>query len=88
MATYGSNAVYLSLNGLLWPCTTYTAFRLWNLSTFPGVIPTVSNYHNTPSQPCDIITEDGFPQSIYHPHSKFLKATDSKSLLIDFGKDV
>ena len=39
---YGSNAVYLSLYVLLWPCTTYTDFSLWNLSKFPGVNPTHS----------------------------------------------
>ena len=46
VAPYGSNAVYLSLYGIIWPCTTYTAFRLWNFSIFPCVTPTVINYHN------------------------------------------
>ena len=44
---YGSNSVYLSLYIILWPCTTYMAFHFWNLSTFLGVTPTVSNYHNS-----------------------------------------
>ena len=37
---YGSNVVYLFLYRLLWPCTTYTAFIICNLSTVPGVTPT------------------------------------------------
>ena len=47
----GSNSIYLSLYSLIWPCTTYKAFSIWNLSTVPGVTPTVSNYHNTPPKP-------------------------------------
>ena len=46
MAPCRSNSVYLYLYGLLWPCTNYPAFRLWNLCTVPGVTPTFSNYHN------------------------------------------
>ena len=46
VAPYVSNAIYLSLYGLLWPCTTYMTFCLWNLSTITGVTPTVSNYYN------------------------------------------
>ena len=46
MAPCRYNDVYISLYGLLWPCTNYPAFRHWNLCTIPGVTPTVSNYHN------------------------------------------
>ena len=49
VAPYGSNSVYLSLYGLLWPCTNYMAFSLWDLSTVPGVTPTLSHCRNTPS---------------------------------------
>ena len=73
VAPYVSNVEYLYLYVLLWTCTTYMAFRLWNLSTVTGVTPTVSNYHNTPSQSCDLVTEDAFPRYLYHPHSKFSK---------------
>ena len=38
---YVSNAVYLSLHGLLWTCTISTAFIIWNLSTIPDVTPTL-----------------------------------------------
>ena len=41
-----------------------------------------SNYHNTPSHPCDIVTEDDFSQPIYHPHINFFKATNSDSLFL------
>ena len=37
---YGSNAVYLSFCGLIWTCTTYTAFIIWELLTVTGVTPT------------------------------------------------
>ena len=46
LVPYLSNAVYLSLYGLLWLCTTYMTFCIWNLSTVPSVTPTVSHYHN------------------------------------------
>ena len=41
---YGSNDVYISLYGLLWPCTTYTAFSTCNLSTVTGVTPTLTPF--------------------------------------------
>ena len=82
VAPYGSNAAYLSLYGLLWPCMTYTAFHIWNLSTVPGVTTTVSNHYNTPSQTCDFVTEDAFRQYLYHPYSNFFKASDYDSLLL------
>ena len=37
---YRSNAVYISLYGLIWNCTTYTTFNILNLSKVPGVTPT------------------------------------------------
>ena len=37
---YVSNAIYISLYGLIRPCTTYMAFSLWNLFTVPDVTPT------------------------------------------------
>ena len=46
MAPYGSNDAYISLYDLLWSYTTYTAFRIWYLSTVTGVTTTLSNYHN------------------------------------------
>ena len=30
----------------------------------------------------DVVTENDFPQSLYHPHSKFIKATNDDSLLL------
>ena len=30
----------------------------------------------------DFVTEDALKQSIYHPHSKFIKATNDDSLLL------
>ena len=76
LVPYGSNALYFSLCGLLYPCTTYMDFFLWNLPTVLGVIPTVSNYHNI------VVTEDAFPQYLYHLHSNFLKARNFDSLLL------
>ena len=58
------------------------AFRLWNFYTVPGVTPTVSNHHKTPPQTCGVVTEDYFPQYLYHPHSNFLKITNADSLLL------
>ena len=60
---------------LIWP------LHLCKLYIVPGVTPPVSNYHNTPSQLCDIVTEDAFQQSLYHPQIKFLKSTNFDSLL-------
>ena len=42
----------------------------------------VINYHNNPSQSCDVVTEGALPQPLYHPHSNFLKAKDSDSLIL------
>ena len=42
----------------------------------------VGNYHNTPSHLCDIVTEDDFPQPLYHPHSNFIKYTNDESVLL------
>ena len=61
VALYGSNAAYISLYGVLCPCTTYMAFCIWYLSTVPGVTTAISNYHNTPSQPWDVVTCDDLP---------------------------
>ena len=42
----------------------------------------VINYHNNPSQSCDVVTEGALTQPLYHPHSNFLKAKDSDSLIL------